>query len=72
MKTYILTNNDIVEILYNDMLKDRPYLLRFYNYHGEKYEIRMNQSDIDQFVEILTELDTKQGDGIIDETVDTI
>lgn len=47
MKTYILTNDDIVEI-------------------------RINQLHVDQFIKILTELDTKQGDGIIDETVDTI
>lgn len=53
MTTYILTNDDIVEILYNDMLKDRPYLLRFYNYDNEKYEIRMNKEDIDYFTKIL-------------------
>lgn len=53
MTTYILTNDDIIEIIYNDMLKDRPYLLRFYNYDNEKYEIRMNKEDVDYFTKIL-------------------
>jgi hypothetical protein len=56
MKTYILTNDDIVEVLYNDMLKDRPYLLRFYNYDNETYEIRMNKQDIDVFIGILNKI----------------
>lgn len=57
MNTYILTKDDIVEILHNDLLKDRPYLVRFYNYDGEKYEVRMNQEDIDFFINILNKLD---------------
>jgi hypothetical protein len=55
MTQYILTDNDILEILYNDMIKDRPYLLRFYNYDNEKYEIRMTKNDIEIFIELLNE-----------------
>lgn len=56
MTTYILTENDIIEILHNDLLKDRPYLIRFYNYDGEKYETRMNKEDIDFFIELLKDI----------------
>ncbi len=55
MNQYLITDDDIVEILHNNLLQNRPYLLRFTNYDNERYEIRMSEEDITYFIKILKE-----------------
>lgn len=43
---YLILENDVIELLYNGMLKNKPYLLRFCNFNNEIYEIRLDKSDI--------------------------
>lgn len=55
MNQYLMTDDDVVEILHNKLLKNRPYLLRFTNYDNERYEIRMSEEDITYFIKVLKE-----------------
>ena len=40
--------NDIMELIYNPILKYRPFLLRIINFNNEKYELRLNENELNQ------------------------
>ena len=45
---------DLVEVHYNPVLKNKPYLVRVFNYDSdEPNEIRLEESDIKNLYEIL-------------------
>lgn len=47
---------DLVEIHYNPILKNKPYLVRIFNYNSyEPEEIRLEESDINNLYNILKE-----------------
>lgn len=50
---YLILENDIVEILHNANLKNKPYLIRLVNFSNENYEIRVDRADIKFLVNFL-------------------
>ena len=45
---------DLVEVHYNPILKNKPYLVRVFNYNSdEPNEIRLEESDIKNLYQIL-------------------
>lgn len=50
---YIMFENDIITIMYNEILKNKPYLIRLNNYDNEQYEIRMSKEEIDDFLKFI-------------------
>ena len=44
---------DIIEIHYNSILKNKPYLVRVFNYDNEPTELRLDKKDIDKLYYIL-------------------
>ncbi|NBX97427.1 hypothetical protein EB118_07975 [bacterium] len=45
---------DLVEIHYNALLKNKPYLVRVFNYnYNEPEELRLEQNEIDNLYKIL-------------------
>ena len=45
---------DLIEVHYNPILKNKPYLVRVFNYDSdEPNEIRLEESDIKNLYEIL-------------------
>ena len=47
---YIVLEDDIITIMYNDVLKKKPFLIRFNNYNNESYEIRAEKEDIEKLI----------------------
>lgn len=52
----ILFEDNVIEILYNKFLSKNPYLIRFFNYDGEVYEMRASKNDLDNFQKILEKI----------------
>lgn len=52
----ITYKDDIIEILHNENLDKKPYLLRFFNFHNERYEIRMDEDDLKDFTKAIDDL----------------
>lgn len=52
----IVLEKDIIEILYNENLKKKPYLLRFINYDNESYEIRADENDLRELTTIINDI----------------
>jgi hypothetical protein len=46
---------DLIEIHYNPILKNKPYLVRIFNWNKEPEEIRLDEKDIDNLYAILKE-----------------
>jgi hypothetical protein len=47
---------DTIEIHYNELLKNKPYLVRFVNYNnGERQELRLTEEDVKNLYNILKE-----------------
>lgn len=55
LKTIIL-ENDIIEILYNKNLTNKPYLLRLINYNNELYEMRADADDLKKLRDIISDI----------------
>jgi hypothetical protein len=55
LKTIIL-ENDIIEILYNKNLTNKPYLLRLVNYNNELYEMRADADDLKKLRDIISDI----------------
>lgn len=52
----IVLERDIIEILYNENLKKKPYLLRFINYNNELYEMRADENDLRELTTIINDI----------------
>jgi hypothetical protein len=59
LKQTINLNDYIIEIHFNSLIKDRPYLVRIFNYDVDVVEIRATQTEIDNF---LSDLELFNGD----------
>lgn len=70
MTKYIMTNDDFIEILHNELLKNRPYLIRFRNYNNEMYEMRATEEDIKSLTKMLEESITSKGEDLFKEDED--
>jgi len=47
---------DLIEIHYNTILKNKPYLVRVYNYNdSEPTEVRLQETDLEYLYQILQE-----------------
>lgn len=54
----IVLDYDLIEIHYNPLLKNKPYLVRVYNWDDpEPTEIRLDQKEIDNLYHLLKEKD---------------
>jgi hypothetical protein len=49
----IILDNDILEILHNEFLAKKPYLIRMINFNNESYEIRADEDDLYRLYDIL-------------------
>lgn len=47
---YIVLEDNVISIMYNDILKKKPFLIRFNNYNNETYEIRVEKKDIEKLI----------------------
>jgi hypothetical protein len=52
-KQTIILDDNIIEILYNENLSKNPYLIRFFNYDNQTYEMRASEQELKQLSEIL-------------------
>jgi hypothetical protein len=52
-------NNYVIEIHFNSLIKDRPYLVRIFNYDIDIVEMRATQTEIDNF---LVDIGMSQGE----------
>lgn len=52
----IVLEKDIIEILYNENLKKKPYLLRFINYNNERYELRADENELKELSAIIEDI----------------
>ena len=59
LQKIINLNNYIIEIHFNSLIKDRPYLVRIFNYDVDIVEMRATQTEIDNF---LADIGMSQGD----------
>jgi|LakMenE01Jun11ns_1017448.scaffolds.fasta_scaffold8672918_1 hypothetical protein len=57
---YIILQDDIIEIMHNELLKNKPFLIRFTNYSNENYEIRMNQNELINFASNILQYSEKK------------
>ena len=51
---YIVFDGDFITIIHNELLKKRPYLIRFINFDNEQYEIRMEKEELNRFIKFLS------------------
>lgn len=51
----IVLDQDAVEILANENLFYKPYLLRLTNYNNERYEMRLSRDDLKVLADFLNE-----------------
>ena len=51
---YIVFDDDFITIIHNELIKKRPYLIRFINFNNEQYEIRMEKEELDRFIKFLS------------------
>jgi len=49
----LILEDDILEIFHNDLLSNKPYLIRMTNFSNEVYEIRADKDDLVRLREIL-------------------
>lgn len=55
IKTIVLYE-DIIEIHHNENLTHNPYLVRFSNFSGETYEMRLDEENLKELSSILNTL----------------
>jgi len=46
---------DVIDIHYNELLKNKPYLVRVFSYNTDPRELRLNEEEIDKLYQILKE-----------------
>jgi hypothetical protein len=47
---------DVIDIHYNELLKNKPYLVRVFSYNNtDPRELRLNEEEIDKLYQILKE-----------------
>lgn len=47
---------DVIDIHYNELLKNKPYLVRVFSYNNtDPRELRLNKEELDQLYQILKE-----------------
>ena len=51
--TTIIFDDSIIEIQYNDLLKNKPYLVKLTGYTSEYYETRMSCEELRQLAEFI-------------------
>lgn len=51
--TTIIFDDSIIEIQYNDLLKNKPYLVKLTGYISEYYETRMSGEELRQLAEFI-------------------
>lgn len=51
---YIVFDDDFITIIHNELIKKRPYLIRFINFDNEQYEIRMEKEELERFIKFLS------------------
>lgn len=49
----LIFEDDILEIFHNDLLSNKPYLIRMTNFSNEVYEIRADEDDLARLHEML-------------------
>ena len=52
----IILEDSCIEILYNSMLSNNPYLIRIYNYDSGYYEFRTNEQDLKTLIDLIDSL----------------
>lgn len=55
-KQLIAFDDDIIEIIHNNSLSKKPYLIRFTNYSDQRYEMRADDQDLIELKKILEQL----------------
>jgi len=53
---YIVLEDDVISIMYNDLLKTKPFLIRMTNFNNEQYEVRADKEDVEKLIQKLNEL----------------
>ena len=46
-------SDDVVELLYNDNLRDKPYMMRLTNFSNERYEMVLSRKDIEHLADFI-------------------
>lgn len=46
-------SDDMVELLYNDNLNNKPYMVRLTNFSNERYEMVLSRKDIEHLADFL-------------------
>lgn len=46
-------SDDMVELLYNDNLRNKPYMVRLTNFSNERYEMVLSREDLEKFSSFL-------------------
>lgn len=49
----IIFDDSIIEIQYNDLLKNKPYLVKLHGYTSEYYETRMSGEELRSLAEFI-------------------
>ncbi len=50
LKQIIELNKYYIEIHHNDLVKNKPYLIRIFNYESDPIEIRATQEELNDFM----------------------
>lgn len=46
-------SDDMVELLYNDNLRNKPYMVRLTNFSNERYEMVLSRKDMEHLADFL-------------------
>jgi len=52
----IIVDDNVIDIHYNENLKQKPYLVRLFNYSNEIYELRLDTDDLRELSHILDKI----------------
>lgn len=56
-------SDDMVELLYNNNLRNKPYMVRLTNFSNEQYEMVLSRKDIEHLADFLKDfLNNSEGD----------
>lgn len=53
----LILDYDLVEVHYNSLLNNKPYLVRVFNYDNDPVELRLNKEETDNLYQILKDND---------------
>ena len=56
LRTLIL-EYDLIEIHYNELLKNKPYLVKVFSYNNDPHELRLNEEEVNNLYQTLKEYD---------------